>query len=81
MLTEAAVNGKVDGLYGLKENVIVGRLIPAGTGAIMRQYQAIADDLDADMLAEREAAVEAEGLPTEIADAAAEELAAEEGAN
>ena len=47
----------------------------------MRQYQAIADDLDADMLAEREAAVEAEGLPTEIADAAAEELAAEEGAN
>jgi DNA-directed RNA polymerase subunit beta' len=81
VLTEAAVQGKEDTLEGLKENVIVGRLIPAGTGAIMRQYQAIADDLDADMLAEREAAVEAEGLPTEIADAAAEELAAEEGAN
>ena len=32
-LTEAAVNGKVDTLDGLKENVIVGRLIPAGTGA------------------------------------------------
>jgi DNA-directed RNA polymerase subunit beta' len=32
VLTEAAVNGKVDTLEGLKENVIVGRLIPAGTG-------------------------------------------------
>ena len=81
VLTEAAVQGKEDTLEGLKENVIVGRLIPAGTGAIMRQYQVIADDLDADMLAEREAAVEVEGLPTEIAEAAAEEMAAEEGAS
>ena len=32
MLTEAAISGKVDELRGLKENVIVGRLIPAGTG-------------------------------------------------
>ena len=32
VLTEAAVSGKVDDLRGLKENVIVGRLIPAGTG-------------------------------------------------
>ena len=32
MLTEAAFAGKVDGSSGLKENVIVGRLIPAGTG-------------------------------------------------
>jgi DNA-directed RNA polymerase subunit beta' len=32
VLTEAAINGKVDQLRGLKENVIVGRLIPAGTG-------------------------------------------------
>ena len=32
VLTEAAINGKVDDLRGLKENVIVGRLIPAGTG-------------------------------------------------
>ena len=32
MLTEAAISGKVDDLRGLKENVIVGRLIPAGTG-------------------------------------------------
>ncbi len=36
VLTEAAVSGKVDSLYGLKENVIVGRLIPAGTGAALR---------------------------------------------
>ena len=33
MLTEAAIDGKVDDLLGLKENVIMGRLIPAGTGA------------------------------------------------
>mgnify|MGYP003694131941 CR=1 FL=1 len=32
MLTEASISGKVDYLRGLKENVIVGRLIPAGTG-------------------------------------------------
>ena len=32
MLTEAAISGKQDDLRGLKENVIVGRLIPAGTG-------------------------------------------------
>ena len=37
MLNEAAVAGKVDGLMGLKENVIVGHLIPAGTG--FRQFQ------------------------------------------
>ncbi|MCP5362026.1 MAG: DNA-directed RNA polymerase subunit beta' [Hyphomicrobiales bacterium] len=39
VLTEAAVSGKVDHLHGLKENVIVGRLIPAGTGAFMRQMK------------------------------------------
>ncbi|MCG6122943.1 MAG: DNA-directed RNA polymerase subunit beta' [Microvirga sp.] len=48
VLTEAAVNGKVDTLEGLKENVIVGSLIPAGTGALHAQIKAIAlrrDDL------------------------------------
>ena len=39
MLTEAAVNGKQDYLLGLKENVIVGHLIPAGTG--LREYDKI----------------------------------------
>lgn len=38
VLTEAAVAGRVDHLYGLKENVIVGRLIPAGTGTKVYQY-------------------------------------------
>ncbi|TAE32119.1 MAG: DNA-directed RNA polymerase subunit beta' [Alphaproteobacteria bacterium] len=42
VLTEAAVAGKKDKLVGLKENVIVGRLIPAGTGAVMRQYKKLA---------------------------------------
>ncbi len=37
VLNEAAVNGKIDGLLGLKENVIVGHLIPAGTG--LRDYE------------------------------------------
>jgi DNA-directed RNA polymerase subunit beta' len=39
VLTEAAVKGKVDDLVGLKENVIIGKLIPAGTG--MKKYQDI----------------------------------------
>lgn len=42
VLTEAAVEGKVDVLHGLKENVIVGRLIPAGTGSLAEQYKKIA---------------------------------------
>jgi DNA-directed RNA polymerase subunit beta' len=39
VLTEAAVNGKTDTLDGLKENVIVGRLIPAGTGGMLRRLR------------------------------------------
>src|SRR5207247_2552090 len=39
VLTEAAINGKVDNLRGLKENVIMGRLIPAGTG--MEYYRSV----------------------------------------
>ena len=77
VLTEASVQGKEDTLEGLKENVIVGRLIPAGTGAMMRQYQKLADDRDDVMLAEREQALEEEGLPAEIAEAAAAEAASE----
>ena len=46
VLTEAAVNGKSDDLAGLKENVIVGRLIPAGTGATMSRIRAIATRRD-----------------------------------
>ena len=49
VLTEAAVSGKVDSLQGLKENVIVGRLIPAGTGAVMNRLREIAAKRDKDM--------------------------------
>jgi len=41
VLIEAAVNGKIDYLEGLKENVIIGRLIPAGTGYKGRQERAV----------------------------------------
>ncbi|MCM1162210.1 MAG: DNA-directed RNA polymerase subunit beta' [Roseburia sp.] len=44
VLTEAAIKGKVDPLIGLKENVIIGKLIPAGTG--MKQYRNVALDTD-----------------------------------
>ena len=46
VLTEAATAGKVDTLMGLKENVIVGRLIPAGTGSVMNKLRAIAAGRD-----------------------------------
>jgi DNA-directed RNA polymerase subunit beta' len=54
VLTEAAVNGKVDPLEGLKENVIVGRLIPAGTGASMAKIREVAAKRDRLILDERE---------------------------
>ena len=59
VLTEAAVNGKVDTLEGLKENVIVGRLIPAGTGAAMTKLRAIASMRDTLILAQKAEASEA----------------------
>jgi DNA-directed RNA polymerase subunit beta' len=46
VLTEAATAGKVDNLAGLKENVIVGRLIPAGTGSVMNRLRAVAAQRD-----------------------------------
>ncbi|MGV0879540.1 DNA-directed RNA polymerase subunit beta' [Martelella sp. FLE1502] len=46
VLTEAAIAGKVDTLQGLKENIIVGRLIPAGTGRAMSQVRRIATTRD-----------------------------------
>jgi DNA-directed RNA polymerase subunit beta' len=53
VLTEAAVNGKVDTLEGLKENVIVGRLIPAGTGAAVTKLRQIATMRDNLILAQK----------------------------
>ena len=46
MLTEASVQGKRDKLVGLKENVIVGRLIPAGTGGATQRVRSIASERD-----------------------------------
>ncbi len=56
VLTEAALQGKVDTLEGLKENVIVGRLIPAGTGGGMREMRKIATQRDNQLRNKREAA-------------------------
>jgi len=54
VLTDAAVNGKMDALEGLKENVIVGRLIPAGTGGTLSRLSKIATHRDELILEERE---------------------------
>src|SRR5690606_16208118 len=73
VLTEASVQGKIDTLEGLKENVIVGRLIPAGTGSYLRGLQRIATKRDEALTAQREEAMEP--LPAEIAiDADAEKV-------
>lgn len=50
VLTEAAISGKEDTLFGLKENVIVGRLIPAGTGAYVKRLKKIAKEKDQEIL-------------------------------
>ena len=50
VLTEAAIKGKVDPLIGLKENVIIGKLIPAGTG--MKRYRSVKLNTDAHMIEE-----------------------------
>ena len=80
VLTEAAIKGKIDPLVGLKENVIIGKHIPAGTG--MHKYRDIR--LDTDMSLDDEimfSEEELEGEDTVIRDAGTEELpdTAEEG--
>jgi DNA-directed RNA polymerase subunit beta' len=64
VLTEAATQGKVDKLIGLKENVIVGRLIPAGTGAYMNRVRRVAADRDRVAIAtqQQQAALEAQSV-------------------
>ena len=51
VLTEAAVSGKSDSLLGLKENVIVGRLVPAGTGSVVNRLRIIANKRDKEIMA------------------------------
>jgi DNA-directed RNA polymerase subunit beta' len=59
VLTEAAIMGKRDELRGLKENVIVGRLIPAGTGMAYHRARKVKEEMDD---VERRAIAEAEAL-------------------
>jgi DNA-directed RNA polymerase subunit beta' len=59
VLTEASVQGKKDKLVGLKENVIVGRLIPAGTGGATKQMRSIAQSRDNVLIEEARAEAEA----------------------
>ncbi len=74
VLTEAAIMGKRDELRGLKENVIVGRLIPAGTGLAYHQARKVKDAMDD---AERRAIAEAEAA--DLASDSAEDIVTDAG--
>ena len=69
VLTEAAVNGKVDTLEGLKENVIVGSLIPAGTGAVT-DIRSVAQRRDDMILAQKAAEAQVQQAQAELPSAA-----------
>ncbi|MGN0170829.1 MAG: DNA-directed RNA polymerase subunit beta' [Lachnospiraceae bacterium] len=72
VLTEAAIRGKVDPLIGLKENVIIGKLIPAGTG--MKRYRGLNLDTDEEIRREKEAAQRAALESEMLAEENAEEV-------
>jgi DNA-directed RNA polymerase subunit beta' len=76
VLTEAAIMGKRDELRGLKENVIVGRLIPAGTGMAYHEARKVRENMDD---AERRAIADAEAadLASDVAANASEDVASE----
>ena len=71
VLTEAAVGGRSDGLRGLKENVIVGRLIPAGTGRQVNNVKHVAAERDREILEARAKAAEAAQIELEKGEAVA----------
>ncbi|MBV9841092.1 MAG: DNA-directed RNA polymerase subunit beta', partial [Sphingomonadaceae bacterium] len=75
VLTEASVQGKVDTLTGLKENVIVGRLIPAGTGAGLNRMRVTATSRDAALRASQRAFEAAIAAPNSAAEEHEAELA------
>ncbi|WP_375394890.1 DNA-directed RNA polymerase subunit beta' [uncultured Sphingomonas sp.] len=75
VLTEAAVQGKQDTLMGLKENVIVGRLIPAGTGAGMNRLRVAATSRDVALRAQQRALAAVIVAPISAAEEHAAELA------
>ncbi|SMP20505.1 DNA-directed RNA polymerase subunit beta' [Shimia sagamensis] len=75
VLTEASVQGKKDKLVGLKENVIVGRLIPAGTGGATQKVRRIASERDNVVVeARREEAEAAAALAAPVADVSADDV-------
>ncbi len=76
VLTEAAIMGKRDELRGLKENVIVGRLIPAGTGMAFHEARKVKEKMDED---ERRAIAEADALSLAADQAEAASSAGEAG--
>ena len=65
VLTEASITGKVDKLSGLKENVLVGRLIPAGTGFAINKLRKIAMEQDAAVMEQLRGSVAIEQSPVE----------------
>jgi DNA-directed RNA polymerase subunit beta' len=75
VLTQAAVEGKKDVLTGLKENVIVGRLIPAGTGSAMNRIRVAASSRDAALRASYRKLQESLIAPETAAEEHAAELA------
>ena len=64
VLTDAAIKGKTDKLKGLKENVIVGRLVPAGTGSIKVSWNSKAKEADKAYLAEKDSQETLENQPS-----------------
>ncbi|MFM7028630.1 MAG: DNA-directed RNA polymerase subunit beta' [Chakrabartia sp.] len=74
VLTQAAVEGKKDTLMGLKENVIVGRLIPAGTGAGMNRLRVAASSRDAALRVQQRAWQDSLVAPRSAAEEHAAEL-------
>ena len=78
VLTEAAIKGKVDHLLGLKENVIIGKLIPAGSG--LTQYRKFDTFDDEGNLTAQDGGIVADALEAPESEDAGEELLFEEGA-
>ncbi len=77
VITDAAVQGKMDNLIGLKENIIMGRLIPAGTGGVIKRVRALAKSMDLEVIAAKHEATEAKEAAKAAAAAASEDVARE----
>jgi DNA-directed RNA polymerase subunit beta' len=65
VLTDAAIKGKIDKLTGLKENVIVGRLVPAGTGSVKNLWNKKALEDDNKFISEQEKLETSETQPNQ----------------